>query len=81
MIKECLLCVLSKVVDYFFLQNFTQYIPLSVYELESWLGNPCIYVFDCSAAGMIVNAFCEVCSWFSNIQYSRVRPRNHMGDI
>ncbi len=45
----------------YFLQNFTQYIPLSVYELESWLGNPCIYVFDCSAAGMIVNAFCEVC--------------------
>jgi hypothetical protein len=44
----------------FCLQSFTQYIPLSVYELESWLGNPSIYVFDCSAAGMIVNAFCEV---------------------
>jgi regulator-associated protein of mTOR len=43
-----------------FNKSFTQYIPLSVYELESWLGNPSIYVFDCSAAGMIVNAFCEV---------------------
>lgn len=46
-----------------FNKNFTQYIPLSVYELESWLGNPCIYVFDCSAAGMIVNAFCERPEW------------------
>lgn len=46
-------------------QHFTQYIPLSVYELESWLGNPSIYVFDCSAAGMVVNAFCEVRLWSS----------------
>ncbi|KAG0616749.1 hypothetical protein M758_5G139500 [Ceratodon purpureus] len=42
-----------------FNKHFTQYIPLSVYELESCLGNPSIYVFDCSAAGMIVEAFCE----------------------
>lgn len=43
-----------------FLQSYTQYIPLSVYDLELWLGTPSIYVFDCSAAGVIVNAFCEV---------------------
>ena len=43
-------------------QTYTQYIPLSVYELESWLGTPSIYVFDCSSAGMILNAFCEVIS-------------------
>jgi regulator-associated protein of mTOR len=42
------------------LQTYTQYIPLSVYELESWLGTPSIYVLDCSAAGLIVNALCEV---------------------
>ncbi|KAL2653954.1 hypothetical protein R1flu_022082 [Riccia fluitans] len=42
-----------------FNKSYTQYIPLSVYELESWLGTPSIYVFDCSAAGMIINAFCE----------------------
>ncbi|KAG0604073.1 hypothetical protein M758_10G142500 [Ceratodon purpureus] len=46
-----------------FNKNFTQYIPLSVYELELWLGNPCIYVFDCSAAGMIVKAFSERPEW------------------
>ncbi|KAG0566271.1 hypothetical protein M758_7G048400 [Ceratodon purpureus] len=49
-----------------FNKNFTQYIPLSVYELESWLGNPSIYVLDCSAAGMIVNAFCERPEWGSS---------------
>jgi hypothetical protein len=60
-----------------FLQNFTQYIPLSVYELESWLGNPSIYVFDCSAAGMIVNAFCEVRgSCFCNSPHCRVHLRS-----
>lgn len=42
-----------------FNKTYTQYIPLSIYELESWLGTPSIYVFDCSAAGMILNALCE----------------------
>lgn len=46
-----------------FNKSYTQYIPLSVYELESWLGTPSIYVFDCSAAGMIVNAFIERQEW------------------
>ncbi|MCO5592600.1 hypothetical protein L7F22_046603 [Adiantum nelumboides] len=46
-----------------FNKSYTQYIPLSVYELESWLGTPSIYVFDCSAAGMILNAFCERPEW------------------
>ncbi|KAH9551661.1 hypothetical protein CY35_09G025100 [Sphagnum magellanicum] len=46
-----------------FNKSFTTYIPLSVYELESWLENPSIYVFDCSAAGMIVNALCERPDW------------------
>ncbi|GAX72618.1 hypothetical protein CEUSTIGMA_g74.t1 [Chlamydomonas eustigma] len=40
-----------------FNSRYTQYIPLSIYELQSWLGNPCIYVLDCSAAGVIINAF------------------------
>eukprot|EP00850_Spirogloea_muscicola_P012963 SM000086S23015 [mRNA] locus=s86:21057:31095:- [translate_table: standard] len=46
-----------------FNKSYTQYIPLSVYELESWLGTPSIYVLDCSAAGTIVNAFCERPEW------------------
>lgn len=42
------------------LQSYTQYIPLPVSELDSWLKTPSIYVFDCSAAGLIVKAFVEV---------------------
>ncbi|GMP74989.1 hypothetical protein CsSME_00032225 [Camellia sinensis var. sinensis] len=43
-----------------FNEGCTQYIPLSVSHLDSWLKTPSIYVFDCSAAGMIVNALTEV---------------------
>ncbi|KAI9223980.1 raptor N-terminal caspase like domain-containing protein [Blastocladiella britannica] len=40
-----------------FNKTYTQYIPVSVYDLQSWLGSPAIYVWDCSAAGNIVTAF------------------------
>ncbi|KAH9614027.1 hypothetical protein KSS87_000359 [Heliosperma pusillum] len=39
---------------------YAQYIPLPISELDSWLKSPSIYVFDCSAAGNIVNAFIEL---------------------
>ena len=45
-------------------QSYTQYIPLPISDLDSWLKTPSIYVFDCSAAGMIVNAFTEVLTVF-----------------
>ncbi|KAH8505907.1 hypothetical protein H0E87_012926, partial [Populus deltoides] len=35
----------------------------SISDLDSWLRTPSIYVFDCSAAGMIVNAFLELHDW------------------
>lgn len=38
-----------------FNKHFTQYIPLSVCDLQMWMGTPSIYVFDCSNAGTIVN--------------------------
>lgn len=40
-----------------FNRNYTQYIPVSLYDLQLWLGSPVIYVWDCSSAGNIVNAF------------------------
>ncbi|GAB2235961.1 hypothetical protein Droror1_Dr00026406 [Drosera rotundifolia] len=43
-----------------FNKSYTQYIPLAVRELDSLLKTPSIYVFDCSAAGNIVNAFLEL---------------------
>ena len=43
-----------------FNKSYTQYIPLSVYDLQQWTGNPAIYVFDCSGAGLVVNAFLQM---------------------
>jgi regulator-associated protein of mTOR len=31
-----------------FNKNYTQYIPISLYEVQSYLISPCLYVFDCS---------------------------------
>ncbi|KAJ6818131.1 regulatory-associated protein of TOR 2 isoform X1 [Iris pallida] len=46
-----------------FNKSYTQYIPLPISDLDSWLKTPSIYVFDCSAAGMVVNAFIERQDW------------------
>ncbi|KAK7294811.1 hypothetical protein RJT34_17708 [Clitoria ternatea] len=46
-----------------FNKSYTQYIPLPISDLDSWLKTPSIYVFDCSAAGMIVNSFIELHEW------------------
>ncbi|XP_074601367.1 regulatory associated protein of MTOR complex 1 isoform X2 [Brevipalpus obovatus] len=40
-----------------FNKSYTQYIPLSLYDLQQWLGSPSIYVYDCSCAGLIVQSF------------------------
>ncbi|XP_024080939.1 regulatory-associated protein of mTOR isoform X2 [Cimex lectularius] len=40
-----------------FNRQYTQYIPLSIYDLQSWMGAPSIYVYDCSNAGVIVDLF------------------------
>ena len=43
-----------------FNKSYTQYIPLSVYDLQAWVGKPAIYVFDCSGAGVVVNTFLQL---------------------
>ncbi|KAL2455765.1 Regulatory-associated protein of TOR 1 [Abeliophyllum distichum] len=45
-----------------FNKGYTQYIPLPISELDSWLKTPSIYVFDCSAAGMIVYTQLQDCT-------------------
>lgn len=49
-----------------FNKSYTQYIPLPISDLDSWLKTPSIYVFDCSAAGMIISAFIERQDWSSS---------------
>lgn len=38
-------------------KNHTEYIPLSVADLKSWIGKPAIVVLDCSGAGILVPFF------------------------
>lgn len=40
-----------------FNKSYTQYIPLSIFDLQAWTGSPSIYVLDCSSAGAIVSAY------------------------
>ncbi|XP_071815163.1 regulatory-associated protein of mTOR-like isoform X2 [Apostichopus japonicus] len=42
-----------------FNKNYTQYIPLSIYDLQTWMGSPSIFVYDCSNAGLILDSFQE----------------------
>lgn len=42
-----------------FNRSYTQYIPISLYELQEWVGAPGLWVWDCSAAGGIINGFLE----------------------
>lgn len=40
-----------------FNKNYTQYIPMSLQELQRCLGTPCVYIWDCSSAGHLLNNF------------------------
>ena len=40
-----------------FNKNYTQYIPLSLFDVQSWMGTPSVYVFDCSAAALVIDSF------------------------
>lgn len=40
-----------------FNKTYTQYIPLSLMELQGWLGSPGVYIWECSAAGNLLQNF------------------------
>ncbi|ROT35352.1 WD repeat domain-containing protein mip1 [Sodiomyces alkalinus F11] len=40
-----------------FNKNYTQYIPVSLYDLQHWLQAPTMFVWDCSEAGNILNNY------------------------
>jgi regulator-associated protein of mTOR len=42
-----------------FNRSYTQYIPISLYDLQDWVGAPGLWVWDCSAAGGVINGFLE----------------------
>ena len=40
-----------------FNRSFTQYIPISLYTLQEYLGAPGLFLYDCSSAGLIIKNF------------------------
>ena len=40
-----------------FNRDHTQYIPVSLVDVQSWLGSPGVYIWDCSAAGNLLRNF------------------------
>lgn len=40
-----------------FNRGYTQYIPISLYDLQTWLGAPVIFVYDCNLSGNIIQNF------------------------
>jgi regulatory associated protein of mTOR len=42
-----------------FNRSYTQYIPVSLYDLQEWIAAPSIWVWDCSASGGIIDSFLE----------------------
>ncbi len=40
-----------------FNRDYTQYIPVSMYDLQAWLGGPSFYIYDVSHAGNIIANF------------------------
>ncbi|KAF4612399.1 hypothetical protein D9613_004298 [Agrocybe pediades] len=43
-----------------FNHDFTQYIPISIGELQNWIGSPGVYIWDCSAAGNLLQNFLNI---------------------
>ncbi|KAF8490741.1 hypothetical protein JB92DRAFT_3007752 [Gautieria morchelliformis] len=43
-----------------FNKSYSQYIPVSLWDLQNWLGAPCIYVWDTSSAGYLLSNFVRV---------------------
>ncbi|KAF2485970.1 raptor N-terminal caspase like domain-containing protein [Neohortaea acidophila] len=42
-----------------FNRSYTQYIPVTLYDLQDWVGAPGLWVWDCSAAGGIIDGFLQ----------------------
>ena len=49
-----------------FNRNYTQYIPIALQEIQSWLRSPGIFIWDCSVAGNLLSKFVEFAEQHGN---------------
>lgn len=47
-----------------FNHNYSQYIPLNLFDLHEVLGSPALYIFDCNSAGTILSHFQKMTDQF-----------------
>ncbi|KAJ2882353.1 Target of rapamycin complex 1 subunit kog1, partial [Coemansia asiatica] len=55
-----------------FNRQFTQYVPVNSMDLMSWVGTPCIYIWDCSHAMNIVQSY-EKNAKLREVEIARIR--------
>ena len=63
-----------------FNRNYTQYIPISLYDLQHWLAAPSLFVWDCASAGLIIqnfNRFVEK----HEMENAEIRARDPMAQL
>ena len=48
-------------------KHYTHYMPVSIFELRAWLGDPSIYVIDCSGAGALMPYFMDLTTPFGGM--------------
>ncbi|KAK3674410.1 Target of rapamycin complex 1 subunit kog1 [Recurvomyces mirabilis] len=56
-----------------FNRSYTQYIPISLHDLQEWVGAPGLWVWDCSAAGGIIKGFMEAVDKHNATQQEALR--------
>jgi len=61
-----------------FNREYTQYIPLSLYDLQSWLRSPTLFIFDCSYGGLILE-WLEKFSQQRADEYNRAKRSDSLG--
>ncbi|KAF2763872.1 hypothetical protein EJ03DRAFT_332367 [Teratosphaeria nubilosa] len=56
-----------------FNRSYTQYIPVSLGDIQEWVGAPGLWVWDCSAAGGIIAGFLEAAAKHAQAQADALR--------
>lgn len=52
-------------------KHYTHYMPVAIFELRAWLGDPAIYVLDCSGAGALLPHFIEPNKLETSVEQSK----------
>lgn len=56
-----------------FNRNYTQYIPVAIADVQLWVGSPAVHIWDCSAAGYLMQAFLKAASLKDDDAVQRLR--------